>query len=363
MSGGQKKRVNIALELLTKPSVLFLDEPTSSLDVELKEDVVDIMRELVNDGRTVVMVTHDLEYLDKCDRVLVLGPGGRMAFYGPSEEGLGYFGRTRWVEVYRAFGAEPERDWAGEFQRSSCYQQYVAPGLTGPVPQAGRGVAEPPPAPRSRLTQLAILCRRSGTLIAVDRGFLLTLIGMPVVFGILIRLCAGAPGLRGPANARAETTLLMLVIIAAVTGVISSVRALIEERDIYRRERMAGLSARAYLLSKVVVLGLVAVVQAALLVLVGLAWRPAAESGRIPDGGTAGRADARRGRFLGHLDGPGPGRVGLRPLAGPSLAAGHPAGDRAGHADRCGAAARLGTEGDRRRVPGAVGLRRGRGHH
>ena len=94
---------------------------------------------------------------------------------------------------------------------------------------------------------------------------------MPVVFGILIRLCAGAPGLRGPANARAETTLLMLVIIAAVTGVISSVRALIEERDIYRRERMAGLSAGAYLLSKVVVLGLVAVVQAALLVLVGLA--------------------------------------------------------------------------------------------
>ena len=271
LSGGQKKRVNIALELLTKPSVLFLDEPTSSLDVELKEDVVDIMRELVNDGRTVVMVTHDLEYLDKCDRVLVLGPGGRMAFYGPSEEGLGYFGRTRWVEVYRAFGAEPERDWAAEFQRSSCYQQYVAPGLTDPVPQAGRGVAEPPPAPRSRLTQLAILCRRSGTLIAADRGFLLTLIGMPVVFGVLIRLCAGVPGLRGPANARAETTLLMLVIIAAVTGVISSVRALIEERDIYRRERMAGLSAGAYLLSKVVVLGLVAVVQAALLVLVGLA--------------------------------------------------------------------------------------------
>ena len=145
MSGGQKKRVNIALELLTKPSVLFLDEPTSSLDVELKEDVVDIMRELVNDGRTVVMVTHDLEYLDKCDRVLVLGPGGRMAFYGPSEEGLGYFGRTRWVEVYRAFGAEPERDWAGEFQRSSCYQQYVAPGLTGPVP---RPAAASPNRPR-----------------------------------------------------------------------------------------------------------------------------------------------------------------------------------------------------------------------
>jgi ABC-type multidrug transport system ATPase subunit len=271
LSGGQRKRVNIALELLTKPSVLFLDEPTSSLDVELKEDVVDSMRELVNDGRTVVMVTHDLEYLDRCDCVLVLGPGGKMAFYGPSEEGLRYFGQTRWVEVYRAFGAEPERDWADEFQRSPCYQQYVAPGLTGQVPQAGRGAAEPPPAPRSRLTQLAILCRRSGTLIAANRSFLIWLLLMPVGLGALIRLSAGAAGLRGPANASAETTLLFLVIIAAVTSVVSSVRGLIEERDMYRRERMAGLSAGTYLLSKVVVLGFVAVIQAALLVLVGLA--------------------------------------------------------------------------------------------
>jgi ABC transport system ATP-binding/permease protein len=271
LSGGQKKRVNIALELLTKPSVLFLDEPTSSLDVELKEDVVDSMRELVNDGRTVVMATHDLEYLDRCDRVLVLGPGGRLAFYGPSEEGLRYFGQARWVEVYRAFGAEPDRDWTAEFQRSPCYQQYVAPGLSDPVPLAGRTVAEPPPAPRSRLAQLAILSRRAGTLIAANRGFLVWLVLLPVVLGALIRLSAGAAGLRGPANGHAETTLLMLVIIAAVTGVVSSVRGLIEERDMYRRERMAGLSAGTYLLSKMVVLGLVAVIQAALLVLVGLA--------------------------------------------------------------------------------------------
>jgi ABC transport system ATP-binding/permease protein len=282
LSGGQRKRVNIALELLTKPSVLFLDEPTSSLDVELKEDVVDSMRELVNDGRTVVMVTHDLEYLDRCDRVLVLGPGGRMAFYGPSEEGLRHFGQTRWVEVYRAFGAAPERDWADEFRRSPCYQQYVAQGLTDPAPRAGRGVAEPPPAPRSRLAQLIILCRRSSTLIAANRGFLAMLVLMPVVLGILVRLCAGSQGLRGPANTRAETTLLMLIIIAAVTGVVSSARGLIEERDMYRRERMAGLSAGTYLLSKIVVLGFVAVIQAALLVLAGLATARLPGHGALP---------------------------------------------------------------------------------
>src|SRR5260370_9724 len=129
------------------------------------------------------MVTHDLEYLDKCDRVLLLKPGGQMVFYGAADEGLRYFGKSRWVEVYRALRAEPERDWAGEFEQSSCYLQYVASGLTGQVPDSARGPSEPPPAPRSRLAQLTILCRRYTTLIAADRGFLISLAVVPIVFG------------------------------------------------------------------------------------------------------------------------------------------------------------------------------------
>jgi ABC-type multidrug transport system ATPase subunit len=271
LSGGQKKRVSIAVELLTKPSVLFLDEPTSSLDVELKEDVVDSMRELAKDGRTVIMVTHDLEYLDKCDRVLVLMPGGKMAFYGPSDDGLRHFGKTRWVEVYRAFRNEPERDWAGDFRRSPAYQQYVAIGLAGQVPEAGRALTKPPPAPRSRLAQLTILSRRYAALIAADRSQLILLLALPILLGGLVRLNATGPGLGGHDNAKAQTTLLFLVIIASLTGGFSSVRELIKEREMFRRERMAGLSAGAYLLSKVVVLGLIAALQAAVLVLVGVA--------------------------------------------------------------------------------------------
>jgi ABC-type multidrug transport system ATPase subunit len=274
LSGGEKKRVNIALELLTKPSVLFLDEPTSSLDVELKEDVVDSMKELTRDGRTIIMVTHDLEYLDLCDRVLVLKPGGQMVFYGPSDEGLRYFGKSRWVEVYRALRTEPERDWAGEFEQSSCYLQYVAMGLTAQVPDSARGPSEPPPAPRSRLAQLAILSRRYTTLIAADRGFLISLAIVPLVFGGLVRLLAGKQGLVGARNINAETTLLFLALIAVLGGAAGSVRELIKERAMYVRERTAGLSAGAYLLSKIVVLGLITGIQAALLVLIGVTGVP-----------------------------------------------------------------------------------------
>jgi ABC-type multidrug transport system ATPase subunit/pSer/pThr/pTyr-binding forkhead associated (FHA) protein len=274
LSGGEKKRVNIALELLTKPSVLFLDEPTSSLDVELKEDVVDGMRELAEDGRTIIMVTHDLEYLDKCDRVLLLKPGGQMVFYGPSDEGLRYFGKSRWVEVYRALRTEPERDWAGEFEQSACYRQYVASGLKAHVPDPARAPSEPPPAPRSRLAQLAILCRRYTTLIAADRGFLISLAVAPIVFGALVRLLAGHQGLTGARNINAETTLLFLALIAVLGGAAGSVRELIKERAMYVRERTAGLSAGAYLLSKIVVLGLITGIQAALLVLIGITGVP-----------------------------------------------------------------------------------------
>ncbi len=274
LSGGQKKRVSIALELLTKPSVLFLDEPTSSLDVELKEDVVDSMKELAEDGRTIIMVTHDLEYLDKCDRVLVLMPGGKMAFYGPSADGLRYFGKARWVDVYRAFRTEPERDWAGDFERSPAYQQYVASGVTGQAPDSARDDYKPPPPTRNRVAQLAILCRRYSALIAANRSFLIWLAALPIVLGIMVRLAAGGRGLAGPRNPGAETTLLLLAIIASFTGAFSSMQELLKERAMYRRERTAGLSAGAYLLSKAVVLGVINCFQAALLTVIGVGGKP-----------------------------------------------------------------------------------------
>ncbi len=133
MSGGQQKRVNVALELLTKPSLLFLDEPTSGLDPGLDKSVMELMSGLAKDGRTVIIVTHSVINLDVCDRLLVLVPGGRVAFYGPPADGLRYFGKTDWAEVFQAFDAEPDRDWAGDFRRSPYYAEYVAGGLAQQV--------------------------------------------------------------------------------------------------------------------------------------------------------------------------------------------------------------------------------------
>src|SRR5258705_168471 len=83
LSGGQRKRASVAMELLTGPSLLILDEPTSGLDPALDRQVMTMLRQLADAGRVVLVVTHSLSYLDVCDQVLLLAPGGKTAFYGP----------------------------------------------------------------------------------------------------------------------------------------------------------------------------------------------------------------------------------------------------------------------------------------
>ncbi len=150
LSGGQQKRVNVALELLTKPSLLFLDEPTSGLDPGLDKSVMEMMADLAHDGRTVIVVTHSVANLNLCDRLLVLVPGGKVAYFGPPADGLKHFSKPGWAEVFQAFDAEPDRDWAGEFRRSAYHAALrrrgdERPGRRGRPARAGsRGSAEDP---------------------------------------------------------------------------------------------------------------------------------------------------------------------------------------------------------------------------
>jgi len=277
LSGGQLKRVNVAQELLTKPSLLFLDEPTSGLDPGLDKSVMEQMRDLAHDGRTVIVVTHSVDNLDTCDRLLVLVPGGRIAYYGPPEEGLAYFGQARWAEVFQAFDRYPDRDWAAEYAASPAYAQYVL-GQRSQPPQAQEGqelAATPPPQRRGAFSQMATLTRRYVRVIASDRGYLTFMILLPILLGALISQVPATFGLAGAphSNPDAGTLLLIMVICACLAGMASSVRELVKERSILTRERAAGLSSGAYLVSKLLVLGVISILQSTLLVLIGVSWR------------------------------------------------------------------------------------------
>jgi len=278
LSGGQLKRVNVAQELLTKPSVLFLDEPTSGLDPGLDKSVMEQMRDLAHDGRTVIVVTHSVANLDTCDRLLVLVPGGKIAYYGPPAEGLNYFGLGGWAEVFQAFEQYPDRDWAAEFSGSPAYQQYVLGQKPTPPPARG-GVQGTPatalaPKRRGALRQLGTLTRRYIRVTASDRGNLMLLGLLPILLGALIYFVPSKEGLADNgipgSNNSAGELLLMLVICICLSGSFGAVRELVKERTIYIRERAAGLSAGAHLFSKLLVLGAIVIVQSAVLVGLGL---------------------------------------------------------------------------------------------
>ncbi|MER5275030.1 FHA domain-containing protein [Streptomyces sp. NPDC002809] len=267
LSGGQRKRVSVALELLTKPSLLFLDEPTSGLDPGMDRSVMHMLRGLADDGRTVIVVTHSVLSLDVCDRLLVLAPGGRIAYYGPPEDALAFFGFAEWPEAFEAFENDRDRPWAEEFTASPFHRRYIDNASSQPqLPHAAAAAVAPPPKTRSWSAQLRTLVRRYAAALSADRTFLVIMIALPFVMGAMTRALAGSR----LTQETAMNALLILCVGGVLTGAANAVRELVKERVIYQRERAVGLSRSAYLMSKVVVLGTITVLQAVVLTLVGL---------------------------------------------------------------------------------------------
>ncbi|MFF7386830.1 FHA domain-containing protein [Streptomyces griseoluteus] len=298
LSGGQRKRVSVALELLTKPSLIFLDEPTSGLDPGMDRDVMQLLRGLADDGRTVLVVTHSVAELALCDKLLVMAPGGAVAYFGPPEEALNFFGYDTWADVFSAFENYRDYDWAGRWKGSQHYQMYAADldavaaqSVTAPPPQAVK-----PPKPQSWGSQLLTLVRRYVAVIGSDKGFLALTVILPAVLGAVSLLIDHEKGLLvNPLNPRtglhvpngtATTVLLILAVGACFAGAANSVRELIKERVIYERERATGLSRSAYLMSKVVVLGAVTVLQGLMVGLIGFASREIPDRGLVLGGST-----------------------------------------------------------------------------
>ena len=275
LSGGQRKRVNVAMELLTGPSLLFLDEPTSGLDPGYEKAVTRLLRELADGGRTVVVVTHSLASLSLCDRVLFLAPGGRTAIFGPPDEALAFFGADDFADVFAALDRDREAQFAARFRASPEFERYVGEPLGARRAARAAPARTPrPPAPpprRGRVRQLSSLTRRYLSVLFADRRNLGVLLLQAPVLGLLMLRVMGSGGL-GPApggvNPETRKVLLTLVLTATWLGASNSVREIVKELPVYRRERSIGLSATAYVASKALVLSVLTVAQTAVFTLI-----------------------------------------------------------------------------------------------
>lgn len=266
LSGGQRKRVSVALELLTGPSLLVLDEPTTGLDPALDRTVMAMLRQLADAGRAIVVVTHSLAYLDDCDQVLLLAPGGKVAFCGaPSELGPA-MGSTDWADVFDGVRDDPD----------GALQRHLA--RTGPVVDlptqivTAKPVGRAKPARPNAWRQFSTVARRQVQLILADRGYLAMLVALPVIVGLLPLTVAGHAGFGAPEPGapplEPKQIIALLNFGAILLGTTLTVRDLTGERVVFRREQAVGLSASAYLAAKIAVFGAVAVIQSAILTLV-----------------------------------------------------------------------------------------------
>ena len=292
LSGGQRRRVAVGIELITKPSLLILDEPTSGLDPGYERSLMELLRQLADGGRTVVVVTHSVQSLRLCDRVMFLAPGGRLAYFGPAQMAPAYFGREDFQEVFRDLSSGPSRDWAAEFRRHAFYERYVhpAPDLPLPARDSTRRTFSLP-SPGNWLTQFWMLTRRYARVITSDRRNAIMLILQPAVLGLLMMLALPNGELARPdagiIRVASRGGLVLLVVMLGMTwlGASNSIREIVREQPVFLRERAVGLFVSAYVSSKVVVLGLLTVVQAFILVPIAVARQSPPGSGSLfPNG-------------------------------------------------------------------------------
>ncbi|MEM9136237.1 MAG: FHA domain-containing protein [Cyanobacteria bacterium P01_F01_bin.42] len=281
LSGGQLKRVSIGVELLTKPSLFFLDEATSGLDPGTETELMQLLRELADQGRTILLITHATENVMLCDQVVFMARGGNLAYYGPPQEALNYFEVQRFNEIYRRVENElsPE-EWQQRYLQSSSYQKYVLnrqQGLqasSGSRPQSAAQRNQPKPGASvkrvSGLRQFVILSKRNIAILIRDRISLALMLLVAPLLGLLDFVAwpkvlfasteAGNPAL-------AISMLFTMVLIAVMVGGLATMREIVKELDIYRRERIIGLQIAPYVMSKVWVALLLALYQSVIFIL------------------------------------------------------------------------------------------------
>ncbi len=272
LSGGQRKRVSIAVELITKPSVIFLDEPTSGLDPATEEKIMILFRQIAESGRTVILTTHAMENVKLFDKLVIL-MRGKLVFYGTPEEALKHIGATSFKDLYdkleepieeklKSAGGNRQQiteqvaeDWKEKFTKTPQYRNNVFEPLKELGKLESHGVHK-----KNRLgifgaiRQCLTLSKRYTQVLLRDKLTLFILFAQAPIIALLTFLVMGKEQPR-------DFVYFMISLIAVWFGTSVAAREIIRERAIFKRERMVNLGLLPYLFSKLFVLGFIVGIQ------------------------------------------------------------------------------------------------------
>ena len=266
LSGGQKKRVSIAMELLSQPRVLFLDEVTSGLDPRTEKQMMKLFRELADSGITVICITHYANSVEICDQIAYLNKG-LLTFYGSPARYKEYFGVEHIEAAYDKEDEKTPVQWQADFRKSTAFEEGVAKR-----DPSGTHTAHRPTQVSRRIDwpqlqrQLSVLTRRNVRVLSIDRRNLMLLLGLPPITAILLCILSSSMDVP-PQIFSSETFGLWMhkqkilcfgpIIIMFLLSMFGSVREIVKELSIYHHERFINLRIVPYLLSKLAPLAVI----------------------------------------------------------------------------------------------------------
>ncbi len=257
LSGGQRKRASIGIELLTAPRIFFLDEPTSGLDPSTDRHMMQLLRDLADDGKTVVLTTHATASIRLCDKIAVVARDGHLAFFGRPSDALHHFQVDEFDEIYDRVADElSPAEWSERFRATPAFAAVEA-AQSAPRTEAEEERARisrrlRPRGPAQALHQFRALSRRNFDLYARFPVNVIPLVMQPVVITLL--LLALFPANLFVGDSKNPTVPLQLVstlcFVIFLFGLLFGVQEIVKERAIFRRERMVNVGVFPYLMSK-----------------------------------------------------------------------------------------------------------------
>ena len=250
ISGGQRKRVSIAIELLTDPMLLFLDEPTSPLDPQTIEDFLNILKSLSNNGTTVIMVTHKPEDLDYMDEVIFMADnnGGKIVYYGDSSKYKEYFNVNNAVSVFSQISGPNSKTWINKYANPR------------PIPETQQKnkilINKSNQNPLEQFFWLTMRYFRIKTNDKVNTSIML--LQAPII-ALLICLVFK----------EIQLSVLFIMAVSAVWfGSTNAAREIVGELAVYKRERMYNLKLMPYIFSKITVLSVFSIIQSLIFIFI-----------------------------------------------------------------------------------------------
>lgn len=244
LSGGQKRRLALALALMRNPQLLLLDEPTAGLDPAAEAGIMELLRNLAERGITVVCATHVLSSLDFCDEVAVMAKGGRLAFHGSTSDAKAHFGCQDWFGIYRKL----EKPEFGDFTTDCCEVHANEVAMKLPV--------RPPVAPFGASFRANFARLRHAVAGSPKKAALCC--GLPMLLSVLLMAACGSQFTDAGPH---ETIYFCTSVAVFLLGVLATMMNLVGERVPKRcLDRMRGASLSCYFLAHVVFAGVLAAV-------------------------------------------------------------------------------------------------------